>query len=136
MFKVLKIDHVAVAVKDITQMRNFYADRLGIVVREEEKEFPAEKVKICLLSCGDSDIELVESITPDGPTAKLVENKGGGLHHIALLVDNLRNAVNDLGESGIRFLGDSPHQVVGGPKVAFIHPKDAGSTLIELVEQA
>lgn len=134
MFKVIKIDHIAIAVKNLQEAKKLYTDILGMNVKVEEAVFESEKVKICLIPCGETDIELVESITLDGPTAKLVDNKGGGIHHIGLLVDSIQNAVADLKAKEIRLLGEAPRKVEDGTGIAFIHPKAAGSVLIELVE--
>lgn len=137
MFKVLKLDHIAIAVNNLEESKKIYSELLGMEIRLDEAVFKTEKVKLSLITGGDTDIELLESITPDGPTAKLVANKGGGIHHIGLLVDNIQNALDDFKAKGVRLLNEDFPRIMpeDGTKIAFIHPKAAGNVLIELIER-
>ena len=122
MFKVNKVDHVGIAVKDLEQAKKFYTEMLGIPAMGEEV-VAEQKVKVCFIPCGDSEIELLESTEPDGPIAKFIEKKGEGIQHVALNVDNIENALADLKEKGVRLIDEKPRYGAGGASIAFVHPK-------------
>ena len=134
MFKVNKVDHVGIAVKDLEQAKKFYTEMLGIPAMGEEV-VAEQKVKVCFIPCGDSEIELLESTEPDGPIAKFIEKKGEGIQHVALNVDNIENALADLKEKGVRLIDEKPRYGAGGASIAFVHPKSTGGILLELSEQ-
>ncbi len=134
MFKVNKVDHVGIAVKDLEQAKKFYTEMLGIPAMGEEV-VAEQKVKVCFIPCGDSEIELLESTEPDGPIAKFIEKKGEGIQHIALNVDNIENALADLKEKGVRLIDEKPRYGAGGASIAFVHPKSTGGILLELSER-
>ena len=134
MFKVNKVDHVGIAVKDLEQAKKFYAEMLGIPAMGEEV-VAEQKVKVCFIPCGDSEIELLESTEPDGPIAKFIEKKGEGIQHVALNVDNIENALADLKEKGVRLIDEKPRYGAGGASIAFVHPKSTGGILLELSER-
>ncbi|MBP2654097.1 MAG: methylmalonyl-CoA epimerase [Firmicutes bacterium] len=134
MFKILKVDHVGVAVKNLAATKNFYSEVLGLTVFGEEL-VEQQKVKVCFIPCGDSEVELLESTAPDGPVAKFIEKNGEGIQHLALRVDNVENALADLKAKGIRLIDEVPRYGAGGAKIAFIHPKSSGGVLLELSER-
>lgn len=132
--KVLKIDHIGIAVKNLEETLKFYKDVLGIT--SIGTEIVAEqKVKVAFLPCGDSELELLESTAEDGPVAKFIEKNGEGVQHIALRVDNIENALNNLKERGVRLIDEKPRYGAGGAKIAFLHPKATGGILLELSER-
>jgi methylmalonyl-CoA/ethylmalonyl-CoA epimerase len=134
MFKVLKVDHVGIAVKDLEQAKKFYTEMLGMEAMGEET-VEQQKVKVCFIPCGDSEVELLESTSPDGPIAKFIEAKGEGIQHIALRVDNIENALADLKAKGVRLIDEQPRYGAGGASIAFVHPKATGGILLELSER-
>lgn len=134
MFKVLKVDHIGIAVKDMAEAKKFYTEVLGIAAQGEET-VAEQKVKVCFIPCGDSEIELLESTAPDGPVAKFIEKNGEGIQHIALKVDNIENALADLKAKGVRLIDEKPRYGAGGANIAFIHPKATGGVLLELSER-
>ncbi len=134
MFKVNKVDHVGIAVKDLEQAKKFYTEMLGIPAMGEEV-VAEQKVKVCFIPCGDSEIELLESTEPDGPIAKFIEKKGEGIQHVALNVDNIENALADLKEKGVRLIDEKPRYGAGGASIAFVHPKSTGGILLELSQR-
>lgn len=134
MFKVNKVDHVGIAVKDLEQAKKFYTEMLGIPAMGEEV-VAEQKVKVCFIPCGDSEIELLESTEPDGPIAKFIEKKGEGIQHVALNVDNIENALADLKEKGVRLIDEKPRYGAGGASIAFVHPKSTGDILLELSQR-
>ena len=87
------------------------------------------------MPCGDSEIELLESTSPDGPIAKHIEKKGEGIQHIALRVDNIEAAIADLMAKGVRMIDEKPRYGAGGAKIAFVHPKSTGGILLEISER-
>lgn len=132
--KILKIDHLGVAVKSIDAGKNFWTEVMGL--RFEGAETVAEqKVTTAFFPVGESEVELLESTAPDGPIAKYLEKKGEGIQHIAFRVENIEAALAELKAKGIQLIDEKPRQGAGGAKIAFIHPKAASGVLVELCER-
>jgi len=110
-----------------------YEGALGLELTDVV-EVPEQAVRIAFLPVGDSEIELVEPLTTDSGTAKFLEKRGEGLHHICLEVDDIEAALQDLAAKGIRLIDKQPRQGAHG-RVAFLHPKGAHGVLIELIEK-
>ncbi len=134
MFRVLKVDHIGIAVSNLEQAKKFYTETLGMTALGEEV-VEQQKVKVCFIPCGDSEVELLESTSPDGPIAKFIEKNGEGIQHIALRVDNIENALADLKAKGVRLIDEQPRYGAGGASIAFIHPKATGGILLEISER-
>jgi methylmalonyl-CoA/ethylmalonyl-CoA epimerase len=134
-FKVLKVDHIGIAVKNLEEAKKFYVEKLGMTHLPEDEIVEQQKVKVCFFPCGDSEIELLESTADDGPVAKFIEARGEGIQHIALRVDNVANAIADLKEKGVRMIDEAPRYGAGGASIAFVHPKSTGGILLELSER-
>ena len=134
MFKVLKVDHIGIAVKDMAAAKKFYTEMLGMTAQGEEV-VEQQKVKVCFIPSGDSEIELLESTSPAGPIAKFIEKNGEGIQHVALKVDNIENALADLKAKGVRLIDEVPRYGAGGASIAFIHPKATGGILLELSQR-
>lgn len=134
MFNVLKVDHIGIAVKDLEQAKKFYTEVLGMTAQGEEV-VEEQKVKVCFIPTGDSEIELLESTSPDGPIARFIEKNGEGIQHIALGVDNIEAALADLKEKGVRLIDEKPRYGAGGSAIAFVHPKATGGILLELSQR-
>jgi methylmalonyl-CoA/ethylmalonyl-CoA epimerase len=134
MFKVLKVDHIGIAVKDLEQAKKFYTEMLGMTALGEEV-VEQQKVKVCFIPSGDSELELLESTSPEGPIAKFIEKNGEGIQHIALRVDNVEAALADLKAKGVRLIDEVPRYGAGGASIAFIHPKATGGILLEISER-
>ncbi len=132
--KILKIDHVGIAVPDIEEALKFYEGILGIKATETE-EVKEQKVKVAFLPTGDSELELLQSTDPDGPIAKYIEKKGAGMQHLALKVDDIEAALAELKEAGIKLIDEKPRYGAGGAKIAFLHPKATGGILLELCQR-
>ena len=132
--KINKIDHIGVAVKSIDEALKLYRDLLGLKVTEVET-VADQKVKVAFLPTGDSEVELLESTTPDGAVAKFIEAKGEGIQHIAFRVENIEEALKELKERGVRLIDEKPRKGAGGAKIAFIHPKETHGVLMELCER-
>lgn len=134
-FKVLKVDHIGIAVKNLEEAKKFYVEKLGMTHLPEDEVVEQQKVKVSFFPCGDSEIELLESTSPDGPIAKFIEQKGEGIQHIALRVDDIEAALADLKEQGVRLIDEKPRYGAGGADIAFVHPKATGGILLELSQR-
>lgn len=129
-----KIDHIGIAVKDLDAALKFWEGQLGLKSVETEV-VEEQKVKVAFLPTGDSEVELLESTTPDGPVAKFIEKNGEGIQHIAFRVDNLEQRLAELKEKGVRLIDEKPRRGAGGAMIAFLHPKSTFGILVELSER-
>jgi methylmalonyl-CoA epimerase len=129
-----KIDHVGIAVQSIAEARKTY-EALGLHV-EEIEEVPHEGVRVALIPCGDSRIELLEPMDAGSPIAKFLEKRGPGLHHLCLASDDVRGDDTRLRQSGFQVLRPEPTRGAGGCWVQFVHPKSTGGVLLELSQPA
>lgn len=129
-----KIDHIGIAVRSIEKTSELFSNILGLKVASEEI-VEEQKVKVAFLSLGDSELELLESTSPEGPIARFIEKKGEGIQHIAFRVDNIEKALEKLKKEGVRLIDEKPRYGAGGAKIAFLHPKDTNGILIELSER-
>jgi len=127
-----KIDHIGIAVRSIEEARGFYK-LLGLAIREIE-EVPQEGVRVAMIPCGESLIELLEPTTPESPIAKFLEKRGPGIHHLCLAAEDVRAADAVLREGGVQMLRPAPTRGAGGCWVQFVHPKSTGGVLLELSE--
>jgi methylmalonyl-CoA epimerase len=127
--KILKIDHLGIAVPSLTEGVPAW-EALGFTVQDRH-EVPTEKVRTAFLPIGDAQFELLEPTDPDSVIARFLE-KRSGLHHVCILVEDIEEALRELKGRGVRLLDDAPRVGAGGCKVAFVHPKAAGGVLLEL----
>jgi methylmalonyl-CoA/ethylmalonyl-CoA epimerase len=132
MFKVRKIDHIAVAVGDIDETLSKLKTVLGLEPREREV-VESQKTEAALLPCGETSVELIKPVGNEG-LQKFLDKKGPGLHHIAVEVEGIEEALKLLETIGVPLIDKTPRAGARGHKVAFIHPKATGGILIELVE--
>ena len=132
--KILKIDHIGIAVNSIENGKNFWTDILGLDF-EGDEIVEAQKVKTAFFPVGKSEVELLESTAPDGPIAKFIEKKGEGIQHIAFRVENIETALAELKKKGVRLIDETPRNGAGGAKIAFLHPKATSGVLVELCER-
>ena len=128
-----KIDHVGIAVKSIEESLKFY-EMLGLVA-EGTEIVEEQKVKVAFLPLGDSELELLESTDTDGPIARFIEKNGAGIQHLALQVENIENAIEEMKAKGVRMIDEKPRYGAGGAKIAFCHPKSTNGVLLELTER-
>ncbi|MDX9917866.1 MAG: methylmalonyl-CoA epimerase [Gudongella sp.] len=131
---VIKVDHIGIAVKNLDETLKFYEDVLGIKCTSQET-VEEQKVRVAFLPVGDSEVELLESTTEDGPVARFIEKKGEGIQHIAFKVENIEKAIEELKEKGIRLIDEEPRYGAGGARIAFLHPKSTSGVLIEISER-
>lgn len=136
MFKVIAVDHVGIACKDLDVSKKFYTEILGLECTGEESVLD-QGVKTVFIKCGETLIELLVDITEnnDGPIGKYIAKNGQGIQHMALRVDDLEAAIADVQEKGGRMIDKAPRGGAGGMDIAFVHPKSVG-ILLELCAPA
>ena len=132
--KILKIDHLGIAVKSIDAGKNFWTLALGLHC-EGTETVAEQKVTTAFFPVGESEVELLESTAPDGPIAKYLEKKGEGIQHVAFRVANVEEALAELKAKGIQLIDEKPRPGAGGAKIAFLHPKSTNGVLVELCER-
>jgi methylmalonyl-CoA epimerase len=125
------LDHVGIAVKDLTAALAFYRDALGLAV-ETPEDVVSQRVRAHFIPVGQSSLELLEATSPDSAIAKYIEKRGPGLHHITLRVDDISAALAQLKARGARLVDEQPRPGAEGAQVAFIHPSSAHGVLVEL----
>ena len=131
---VTKLDHIGIAVSNLEESLKLYTEALGFKLQGTEI-VEEQKVKVAFLPLGDTEIELLESTSPDGPVAKFIETRGQGIQHLAFKVDDLEKALEELKAKGIRLIDEKPRYGAGGAKIAFLHPKATNGVLIELSQR-
>ncbi len=132
--KIVKIDHLGIAVKGIGEGKKFWTDTLGLPF-EGSETVAEQKVTTAFFPVGESEVELLESTADDGPVAKYIEKRGEGIQHVAFRVENIEEALNELKEKGVRLIDEKPRMGAGGAKIAFLHPKATNGVLVELCER-
>lgn len=135
--KILKIDHLGLAVNSMEEGKKFWSDVMGLKV-EGSETVEEQKVTTAFLPVGDSEVELLISTSPDGPIAKFIEKNGGkgGFQHVAFRVENIEAALAELKEKGVALIDKTPRIGAGGAKIAFLHPKATGGVLVEISERS
>ena len=129
----MKIHHIGIATNEIGVAAVIWNDLLGLQADHTE-EVAGQKVRVCMLPVGESRLELLEPMSGDSPISKFLEKRGGGIHHIAVSVENIRATLHDLKAKGARLIDEQPRAGAAGCLVAFIHPSSTGGVLLELVE--
>jgi methylmalonyl-CoA/ethylmalonyl-CoA epimerase len=125
-----KIDHIGIAVRDLSDATKRYSD-IGFQIKDQE-EVPTEKVKVAFITIGESHIELLQPTDSESPIAKFIKKRGEGIHHIAIEVENIEERLSMLKHNGVRLIDEKPRKGSRGTKVAFIHPKALNGVLLEL----
>ena len=130
--KINKVNHIGIAVNNIDEAVKLYTEVLGLKLTNVEV-VEDQKAKTAFIPVGETKIELIESTSPDGTIAKYIEKRGEGLHHIALEVENIQDALKTLTEKNVPLIDEKPRKGVENTSIAFLHPK-ATKILLELVE--
>jgi len=128
-----KVNHIAIAVKDLDQAATFYQDTLGLPLSGIEV-VAEQKAKVGFFRIGESSIELVQPAEPGSPLDKFLQTRGPGIHHICLEVDDIEAEIKSLVDKGVAMIDQKSRWGAHHSKVAFIHPKSSNGILIELVE--
>lgn len=129
-----EVDHVAIAVRDLDAAVQWYAETLGAQLAHREV-IEKDGVEEALLKVADSFIQLLTPIRDDSPVAKFLASKGEGIHHVGYRVEDCAIALNQAVEAGAKAIDAQPRPGSRGTTVAFLHPKTAFGTLIELVQE-
>lgn len=130
-----KIDHVGIAVADLDAAIAFYADTFGIVsVHEEINEDQGVREAMLTVGDGSTQIQLLAPLRDDSTIAKFIDRHGPGMQQIAYTVEDIEAVSAELLGKGLRLIYDEPRPGTSGSRVNFIHPKDAGGVLVEIVE--
>ena len=132
-----RIDHVGIAVPDLDEAISFYGRAFGLSVLHEEVN-ERQGVREAMLGVGDSGscIQLLAPLTPESTIAKFLDKSGPGIQQIAYRVSDLDAVSDKLREQGVRLVYEAARRGTAHSRINFIHPKDAGGVLIELVEHA
>lgn len=127
------IDHVAIAVHDLDASLREFRDQYG--VQPIRREVVADQgVEEAMIAIGGSHIQLLQPLRPDSPVGRFLQRRGEGMHHVALAVADIDEALQHLRIQGVRLVDDTPRIGGGGHRIAFVHPVALAGTLIELVE--
>jgi methylmalonyl-CoA epimerase len=130
---ITKVNHIGIAVNSIEEAAKIYTEMFGLKV-ENIEVVEEQKAKTAIIPVGETKIELIESTDPEGTIAKFIENRGEGMHHIALEVDNIEKTLEAVSGKGATMIDQKPRKGVENTDIAFMHPKSTGRVLIELVE--
>src|SRR5919202_6031120 len=131
------VDHVGVAVSDYEAGIAFYRDVFGFrVVHEEVNEEQGVREAMLAVGDGDTRLQLLAPLTPASTIARFLERSGPGLQQVAYRVRDVEAVSAALRERGLRLLYETPRRGTAGSRINFVHPKDAGGVLVELVEPA
>ena len=132
-----RIDHVGIAVADLDAAIAWYAETFGVrSVHEEVNEEQGVREAMLAVGDGDTRIQLLAPLRPDSAIARFLDRNGPGVQQVAYTVDDVEAVAETLRERGLRLLYDTPRRGTAGSRVNFVHPKDAGGVLVELVEPA
>ena len=131
--KAFNLDHVAIAVSDLDEALEEFKELFGI--EPLSREVVAEQgVEEAMLPVGGSFLQLLQPLSSSSPVARFLQKQGEGLHHIAIAVTSIDDALAHLKARGARLVDEQPRTGGGGHRIAFVHPATLAGTLIELVE--
>lgn len=125
------IEHIGIAVKNLDESIKLYEDILGLKCYGIE-EVKDQKVRTAFFKIGQTKLELLEPTDIDSPVNKFIEKRGEGLHHIALNVNNVNSALNELANKGITLIDKKARDGAENLQIGFVHPKSANGVLLEL----
>lgn len=131
-----KISHIGIAVTNLDEAVKFYKETMGLeAIAFETVE--DQRARVAFVPCGESRLELLESTSKDGPIGKFIEKNGarGGLHHIAIEVDDIDAELARLKSLGVRLIDETPRDGADNARIAFLHPKATDGLLLELCEE-
>ena len=133
--RVVRINHIGLAVEDIEAALRLFGKGLGLQI-EGSEHVAGDAVEASFLPLGESRVELLEPAGAEGPVQKFLANRGPGIHHICLEVEDLPGILSQLRSLGVELIDSEPRRGAHGSLVAFVHPKSAQGVLIELVESS
>lgn len=128
------IEHIGIAVDNLEESIKYYENTFGFKCYSIE-EVKDQKVRTAFFMVGQTKIELLESMDPEGPIGKFIEKKGAGVHHVAFAVNDIESALKETNEKGIQLIDQKPRKGAEGLDIAFLHPKSTFGVLTELCEK-
>jgi methylmalonyl-CoA/ethylmalonyl-CoA epimerase len=129
-----KIEHLGIAVKSLAQSIPVYEKLLNTSCYKTES-VESERVNTAFFQTGESKIELLESVDPEGVIAKFIEKKGEGLHHVAFEVEDIEAEMKRLQQEGFQLLNEQPKRGADNKLICFLHPKTTQGVLVELCQE-
>jgi methylmalonyl-CoA epimerase len=129
-----RIDHLGIAVKSLEAAYPLYQSALSLPLHEVE-EVADQQVRTAVFPVGESRIELLEPTSSESPVAKFIEKRGEGIHHVALAVPDVAQALQHLKDQGYQLIDQAPRQGAGGALIGFVHPKSTHGVLLELCQR-
>jgi len=129
----LKVEHIGIAVKNLTESNLLFVRLLGAEAYKQEA-VESEGVFTSFFQVGDTKIELLEATRSDSPIAKFIDRKGEGIHHIAFEVADIKAEIRRLQAEGFEVLNEEPKRGADNKWVAFLHPKGTGGVLVEICQ--
>ena len=131
--KVKRVEHVAIAVNDLRAAMQIFQEKLGLAL-EYEEDFPQYQTKIAMYPVGETYLELLQATGAGSDTATWIAEKGEGLYHICLEVEDIEAALAELRAKGVGLLDERPRVGHGNSLIAFLDPRSTANVLIELVQ--
>ena len=129
----MKINHLGIATKNIDEALKFWQDALGLENVHSET-VADQKVRVAMLPIGETNIELLEPTSADSPISKFLEKRGGGIHHIAVEVEDIQQTLRQLKTAGAKLIDETPRTGADNCLIAFVHPQSSNGVLLELVQ--
>jgi methylmalonyl-CoA/ethylmalonyl-CoA epimerase len=133
--RVIRVNHIGLAVANLADALAVFSDGLGMEVAGSE-DVPGDAVRVTFLPADNTNFELLEPVGEEGPVQRFLEKRGPGIHHICLEVEDLAGMLARLKKLGVELIDDEPRPGANGTLVAFVHPKSANGVLVELVESS
>lgn len=135
-----RIDHVGIACRDLDRAISFYESTFGLAVvsreRNEDQGVTEAMLQVADAPGGTSYVQLLEPLGPDTPVGRFLARRGEGVHHVGYGVTDITAALEAIGATGVRLIDSRPRHGSMGASIAFLHPKDVGGVLTELVQAA
>ena len=131
--KIKRIEHVAMAVNDLDAFTGILRDKLGLTL-EYTEAFPQYQTKMAMFPVGETYLEVIQATSPASDPARWIAEKGQGLYHICLEVDDIDGALAELKAKGVKLLDEAPREGHANTRIAFLDPQSTADVLIELVE--
>lgn len=131
--RVKRVEHVAIAVRDLQAARRIFEEKLGLALAYEE-DFPQYQTRIAMYPVGETYLELLQATGEASDTARWIAQHGEGLYHICLEVEDIDAALAELRAREVGLLDERPKAGHGGSRIAFLDPRSTGNVLVELVE--
>ena len=133
-FKVLGLEHVAIALSDSDDLRTFFTEKLGLEIGRKEKVID-QGVLTEIFNLGSSKVEFLNPLSESSTVSKFLDKRGNAMHHIALSVDDISKAISFLIDEGVEMIDTAPRVGAEGYSIAFIHPKSTSGILVELCQK-